>query len=162
MGSKKERECGERAMNIRFECVVPIDRMCGDDDEDTALLQSQFAQAQAYLSSFGWCRRLREAWFGMGVGGVAAVFLVQIDALGTVDEWLWLVVGDIPSCYLVADQASTPTEALRMYCKLMEEWVSAVRSKHSLDDVFPVDAEPTLENAELLARRLRFIREFLL
>jgi hypothetical protein len=39
----------------------------------------------------------------------------------------------------------------------MEEWIAAVRDGGDLTKVYPVTAEPTLENAELLEGRVAFL-----
>jgi hypothetical protein len=45
-----------------------------------------------------------------------AVLLVKITPTREdVDEWLWVVVGDLPPAYLVADDAPGPAAALRAY-----------------------------------------------
>ena len=75
---------------------------------------------------------------------------------------LWVIVGDVPSAYLVCDSAPTWREALESYIFEMEKWVAAVRGGDSLGNVIPVGAEPTLEHAEMLATRLQFIRDEIL
>lgn len=143
--------------------VVPVSRMQGDDPEDTHLLKGQLARAQEYLKSFKWCHGIKEAYFGDGVGKIAAVFLFRIDAPPSVDEWIWVITGDIPSCYMEAgESAPTPAIALDLYCLLMEDWAEAVRTGTSLQEVYPVQAQPTKENADNLAGRIGFIRENIL
>jgi hypothetical protein len=44
----------------------------------------------------------------------------------------------------------------------MDKWVSAVRSGASLAEVIPVKAAPTLEQADMLATRLSFLRDEIL
>jgi hypothetical protein len=51
------------------------------------------------------------------VGGVVSTFLFRIDAEPNIDEWLWVVVGDLPSCYLVTDRASDGIKASRRTVK---------------------------------------------
>lgn len=68
-----------------------------------------------------------------------------------------------PSCR--SDTAATASslgsrfgqEALRGYVFEMDRWVHAVRHGQPLDDVIPVEVEPTIEHAEVLGRRLAFI-----
>ena len=50
-----------------------------------------------------------------------------------------------------------PQDALEKYCEMMEDWIRAVRDSAKLDDVFPVAAEPSLESAELLEKRVAFL-----
>lgn len=96
--------------------VMRLDQMAGRDAEDDRLLKLMASQAQTYLRSFPWCKQIREAYFGDGYGGIVAVFLFRIEpARSGVDEWLWVIFGDIPPAYLVIDTAKTPSQALESY-----------------------------------------------
>ncbi len=141
-----------------MDLVVPSDRMRGDDDEDTRLLKDALREAEDYLASFKWCRGVKERYFGIGVGGVVTVFLFRIDPADDVDEWLWVVCGDLPTAYLVTDEAPDPIAALEGYCSLMEEWIQAVRSKGDFSGVFPVQVAPTEEHASMLEKRVILLR----
>ena len=110
-------------MHVDLSRLTPVDQMRGDDDEDTALLKGMYEEAASYLRGFKWCRRIAEAYFGLGIGGVVAVFLFRIEGPPEVDQWLWVVVGDLPPAYLVTDDAPTPAVALEVYCSLMADWV---------------------------------------
>jgi hypothetical protein len=86
--------------------------MAGDDEEDSRLLQIMADDAQSYLRSFKRCKGIRETFFGDGYGGIVAVFLFRIERESAdVDEWLWVVFGDVPPAYLVTDECKTPSEA---------------------------------------------------
>lgn len=162
MGSSEElKEDGRKSMiDIHELGVIPISKMRGEDDDETHLLWLMLGEARAFLKSFPWCHGIREEYFGFGIGGVVAVFLFRISAAVDVDEWLWAVCGDLPSAYLVIDRAHHPSAALAAYCDLMEDWILAVRgNEKNVDQVFPVSAPRTLHNAELLDRRIRFLRE---
>jgi len=120
-------------------------------------------RAIGYISSFGWCGAVLEYYVGIGVANVIGVFLVHVEpAQSGVDDWLWVVVGDLPPAYLVVDDNPTPTEALESYIVEMRKWVDAVRSGAALDDVIPVNAAPTTEFAEMLAARLDYLSSVLL
>ena len=100
---------------------------------------------------------------GVGVGGVVALFLFKfVRPINDIDRCLWIVTGDLPSAYFVTDQAREPASALKVYCKLMEEWAEAVINNKSLDDVFPVNVTPTIAHAEMLRARTIFIRDRIL
>ena len=149
-------------MNNRVDLALLLSTsaMKGDNPEDTRLLKSMFKEARRYLLSFNWCREIKKSWFGWGVGGVCAVFLFEIiPAKKNVDRWLWVVVGDLPSAYLVLDGNSTPMKALDTYVELMQEWVEAVKQGKRTNKLIPVDAPETMENADLLERRLAFLRK---
>jgi hypothetical protein len=93
-----------------------------------------------------------------GVGGVLAVFFVEFPRkIKGTDDKLWIVVGDLPSAYLVVEPDDSGADALERYCGLMEDWIAAVRDGADLNNVYPVTAEPTRENADSLERRVAFL-----
>ena len=120
-------------------------------------------EAERFLTSHAWCPGIQQSFVGFAVGGVVGVFLFELTKpLGTGDKFLWVVVGDLPSAYLVADRAHSPREALERYGELMRAWIDAIEQRGSLASVYPIQAPPTLDNARLLASRLEFIEETLL
>ena len=143
--------------------VVPITHMTGDDQEDTSLLIKLSMRAETYLLSHNWCRSIIEAYYGMGIGGVYARFLYRIIPITPhVDEWLWVLIGDIPPAYLVLDDCSNPALALEGYIQEMRLWVEAVRSNSPVADLIPVNVAPTVESANILSRRLDFLEKEIL
>ena len=140
--------------------LTPANSIEGEDDQETDLLREMLVEARGFIQSFRWRREISEEHLGFGVGKLFAVFLFRFaTAVHGTDEYLWVVVGDLPSAYFVTDDAPTPRSAAEVYCRLMQDWVSAVLSKAPLDDVYPVQADATDEMAEKLDSRLRFIRE---
>src|SRR4051794_14644784 len=134
----------------------------GEDAEESALLEELVAQAKSYIKGFAWCDGIEETYFGDGIGGVYAVVLFRIrPARPDVDEWLWVVVGDLPSLYLVTDEAATPEEALRRYIELRDEWIDAVQEGRPTEDLAPLNVAPTREWADELHGRLRLLEKFL-
>jgi hypothetical protein len=149
--------------SIDLDKPIPAERIVGDDVEDTELLQQMLQKATAYLQSFRWCPPIEQIYLGLGVGDIVAVFLFHFrERIQGTEEWLWVVVGDLPSAYLVIDDADNSVAALEAYCELMEDWAKAVLEGKPLDDAFPVEAKPTPDNARLLLRRTEFIRTRLL
>jgi len=148
----------EEIMAIDFTKVVPISKMKGDDEVDTKLLKEMLKEASDYIMGFSWHKGVKEVYFGMGVGGVAAVFLFKIQPSNkSVDEWVWVIVGDIPSAYINIDESPNPACALDGYIGAMEEWIKAVKSGKSVEKLIPVNAPATIENAKDLEKRLKFI-----
>ena len=143
--------------------LIPAEQIGGEDAEETAQLKAMLHEATDYLRSFRWCPPIDQVYLGCGVGGIVAAFLFHFSKpIQGGDEWLWVVVGDLPTASLVLDEARDPASALEVYCQLMDEWGEAVLEGRSLDDVFPVRAEPTPENARSLLKRVDFIRMRLL
>lgn len=150
-------------MSLDLSRLIPAADIAGEDESETAELRGMLRDAEAYLRAFDWCPSIVERYLGYGLGGVIALFLFQLgEKIQGVDDQLWVVVGDLPSAYLVCDEAATPAAALEVYCGLMEDWAQAVLNGSSLDDVFPVTAEPTTEHANMLLSRTKFIRECLI
>jgi hypothetical protein len=144
--------------NIDLSKVRPTAGMRGDSDQDTTLLRQMLKEAEAYLCSFDWCESIAESYFGLGIGGVVSVFLLRnIPKREGVDEWLWVVVGDLPPAYLITDGNPTPASALEAYVAEMSAWADAVENERSVDDLIPVNVPPTLENAQQLRKRLTFL-----
>ena len=146
-----------------FADIIPIHQMQGDDQEDTEMLTKLSHEADDYITSFRWCPVIKEKFFGFGVGYIIAVFLYHFDSqINETDDWLWVIVGDLPSVYLVIDNTNSPMDALEGYCELMEDWANNIMAGNSIDECYPVQAAPTKENAQMLLNRIEFIRrEFL-
>jgi len=143
--------------------LTPAEQIAGEDAEETELLNTMLQEATDYLRAYHWCPPIDQVYLGYGVGGIVAVFLFHFrERIQGPDEWLWVVTGDLPSAYFVIDEAPDPLSALETYCELMDDWVEAVLAGRSLDDVFPVAAAPTSDNAKSLQQRLSFIRTRLL
>lgn len=139
--------------------LKPMASIFGDCPEDTRKLRAMAKEAQSYLLSHSWCKKIRRGWFGFGVGGVYGVFFFEIlPGSKKVDSKLWVIVGDLPPAYLVVDESPNARAALANYVDLMQVWVDAVRAGKPIDDCIPVNAKPTKANANLLERRLRFMR----
>ena len=121
------------------------------------------SEARNFLASFSWCNSIRDGYFGDGVGGVVAIFLFHIEPSSEdADEWLWVVVGDIPPAYLIVDDSPLPSLALEVYIEEMSKWVKLAKRGKSSSRVIPVDVPATPENAQLLEGRLTKLREWIL
>jgi hypothetical protein len=102
-------------------------------------------------------------WVGEYIPGVIAIFLVELHrSEPDVDPFTWVIVGDLPPAYLNPVYCGSPQAALRGYIEEMSAWVEAVQKGESTDDMIPVNAEPTKENATALTTRLRFLEREIL
>ena len=157
-----EVEMGPKS-KIDFSKVVPASHITGEDERETVELKAMLQEASTYLKSFKWCKDIKAAYMGIGIGGVVGVFLFRIrPARPEVDEMVWVIVGDLPPAYITVDNAPNPACALDAYIGAMEEWVSTAKAGKSVEDIIPVNVPPTRENAEQLESRLRFLdREIL-
>lgn len=108
-----------------------------------------------YIRSFAWSGTVLELYRGVHVPGILGIFLVRLrPSAPNVDDWLWVVVGDVPPAYLVAEGNPTPADALEGYIREMRRWVEAVQSGKPVGGLIPVNAPPTPAFAEMLERRL--------
>lgn len=139
--------------------MQPVDLIEGDSVADTVLLREMATEAHDFICNQGWCELVNHQYFAYGVGGVVAVFLFQITpGAKDVDSCLWVIVGDLPPAYLVVDDSPTAADALDGYCSEMMAWVEAIEAGESVDELIPVNASSTIENAEQLKGRLEFLR----
>lgn len=142
--------------------LPPARDLQGISEYETKLLLSYLDQARACLESFGWCTEVRDERFGVGMGGVLAVFLCEVLVKGRAREWLWVVAGDLPPAYFSLARAATPAEALHVYCELVERWVDAVEQGALDRDVFPLSVEPSAAVAIVLRAKLATVRRIVL
>ena len=138
--------------------VIPITQLKGEDEDERRLLSQLVQDAKAYLSSFEWCGEIQEEYAGITVAGVIGVFLMHIaPARPEVDEWLWVIVGDVPPAYITVDDCPNAATALDGYIGAMQEWVDAMKEGRSVDELIPVNAPATPAYAEMLESRLQFL-----
>jgi hypothetical protein len=100
------------------------------------------------------------------VGGILGLFLVQFEAplSGELDgeRELWIVVGDLPTICFETEQAPTPAVALQLYCAIAQDWSDTVLAGQDLSESYPIAVAPTAKHADLLKKRIKFIREKLI
>lgn len=139
--------------------LVPEQMIAGEDQDETVRLQRMLADAKAFIASHPWCPPRYSFFLAFGIGDVIAIFQVRFSQkAGGTDDRLWVVVGDLPSAYLVVEANDNARKVLSRYCDMMEGWVRAVETSSGLDTVFPVPVDPTQEHADMLSSRIRFLR----
>lgn len=140
--------------------VGPIDGIFDENAEEFRLLRHMAQQAEDYLQGFNWCKSIREAYFGSGYGGIVAVFFFRIvPSKPQMDEWFWIIVGDLPPAWLPTDRGKTPSEALENYIWEMTRWVHFAKRGRIPDDGIPVNLPPNWKNAEALEDKLKVLRK---
>lgn len=131
--------------------------------EDVAEMNSMYQEAREFLEFYDWCAEIRESYVGMLYPGIVAIFLFKIvPARQDVDEWIWVIVGDLPPAYLTTDGCPNPATALDGYIGAMLEWVDAAQKGKSVSELIPVNVPATKENGDMLKRRLDFLNEKIL
>lgn len=144
--------------SIQFEKIIPANEIEGEDEEDKSLILKSLTDARKYITSMKWCAGIKEEYLGLGIGGVVSIFLFHIEPNSSeVDEFVWVIVGDLPPAYITCEKAPNPACALDGYIGAMEEWVKAVNGGNPVDDLIPVNVPPTKEYADLLDKRLNFL-----
>ena len=150
-------------MSIDFKMLIPSEEIRGEDEAETSELREMLNEATRYLSSFSWCKRIEESYFGCGVGAVFAVFLFKIrPSSDKVDEWIWVIVGDLPPAYITTEDAPNAACALDAYIGAMTKWVEAAKNGRTVAGLIPVNVPPTPENAAQLQSRLDFLNKEIL
>jgi hypothetical protein len=142
--------------------LTPSHSIADEDASETADLKAMFREASDYLLDHKWCEKISEAYMGIGVARVVAVFLFRIVPVGEADEWVWVIVGDLPPAYIATDHAPNAACALDAYIGEMELWVRAANEGGMVEELIPVNVPPTKANAKALQSRLNFLREHLL
>ena len=66
---------------IVVRCVVPLERMVGEDSKDTELLRAMAVEAEDYLLSFAGCETALQRYFGAAVGGIVGVCFLEFGRL---------------------------------------------------------------------------------
>ena len=144
--------------NIDFSKLVPTSQMVGESDEETILLNSHLEEAVEYIEFYNWHSGINKSYFGMGVGGIFAVFLFEIiPNRKDIDDCVWVIVGDIPPAYITCEISPNPATALDSYIGAMSEWVEAALSGDSVAELIPVNVPATPEAGESLKTRLNFL-----
>lgn len=141
---------------------INIDKLT--EIEEVQAILSLYYDAKNYIEDFDWCVSTKKCWYDKdySIHEKIGIFLFEVEPINdTVDDFIWVIVGDLPSVYL-DKSVTTGEEVLKTYCELMQEWADNVKSGKSLNECYPVPVDPTTENADLLSSRISFIQRELL
>ena len=143
----------------KFQCRIPE-----DDVEEAALLEPMAAESRAFVEAIPSSPPIQDILLAYGVGGILGLFLIRFVhpiAGGELDGEMeiWNVVGDLPSVVFDTESVRTPSDALRLYCAICQDWAETVLADGDLSECYPIRVEPTREHAEMLLGRIEFIRE---
>ena len=138
--------------------VVEWSKYLAAQTEDVADMKAMYNEAREFLEYYKWCREIKDSYIGMLYPGILAIFLFKISpSREDVDEWIWVVVGDLPPTYLTIDGCPNPATALDGYIGAMHEWAQAATEGASVEKLIPVNVPATEENAKMLQSRLDFL-----
>lgn len=141
-----------------FSKVVKWSKYLAAQNKGVEDMISLYQEAREFLEFYDWCGEIRESYVGMLYRGIVAVFLFRIvPNRKDVDEWIWVIVGDLPPAYLTIDECPNPATALDGYIGAMQKWVDAAQQGKSVAELIPVNVPATKENANMLKTRLDFL-----
>lgn len=119
---------------------------------------SVYNRASSFLTGFDWCRKIVDVALYTNLGSKLGLYLFKIDnSASSKNAYLWVIAGDLPMMYLNVHEDDTTREVLKSYTELASDWVQHVKNNQSLENCYPFDANPTLEMADLLERRVNIL-----
>ena len=131
-----------------------------ESDEEAEAIKALTAEARAFVNSYRWTPPIEQLLLAFGVGPILGLYLMRFEPGGKPeDRERWVVVGDLPFMHFETDDAPTPSDALRLYCAIAQDWADNVLAGRDLSDSYPIDVEPTTEHANMLLSRIAFIRK---
>ena len=150
-------------MSIDMTKVFDVEAYKNTLAEDVNDFEQLLAEAKSEINFYDWCLRDLETYVGMFYAGVVGVFLFRIKPSSQmIDEWIWVVVGDLPPLYLTCEECPNAACALDAYIGAMQDWVEAAESGKSIDNLAPVNVPATPENAAKLKSRLAMLDDRIL
>lgn len=150
-------------MSPNLHKVVEFSAIDNELTADIGEIRKMRQEAQSFLESHPWCEGIRHVYLGFAYPGIVAVFLFHmIPGHQEVDEWVWVIVGDLPPAYITCDNALNPAAALDGYLGAIQKWVDAAKNERSVDRLIPVNVPPSKKYAELLEKRIKFLDEKIL
>jgi len=131
-----------------------------DEVEYFSEIVSIYKEAEQYLKQFSWCKYIKSSSLYTNLGSKLCIFLFEIENKVSIDDnFLWIIVGDIPPMYLDIYGANSTREVLEIYVDLAIDWIDNVKLNLPLNDCYPFNVNPTIQFAELLERKVRFIKD---
>lgn len=135
---------------------VPVDKIEMEASEEQADFVDALERARIKIAERGGVV-VRE-FLGYTLGAKCFVFYFGVE-IGSEPQGYWIVMGDLPPAVIPGDVAENAFQALNLYMGQMQAWVEAVREGKDVSDIAPVNAPPTLEYADMLDWRLKFLYE---
>ena len=130
-----------------------------ESSEEEKAINELTAQAFAFVNSYRWTPPIERLVLAFGVGPLLGLFLMRFEPGGRPeDRERRVVVGDLPPMHFETDDAPTPSDALRLYCAIAQDWADNVLAERDLSESYPIEVAPTAEHAEMLLSRIDFIR----
>ena len=161
MGKEKEKGL-IKDMNIDTDKMVLVGDLVKSQPDDSEFIELA-EEAASFLKNHKWCKEIEKQWLAADWENLLAVFFFKIvPNSADADDYVWVVVGDLPPAYIDIESSDNEIETVRVYTKLMDDWVQHVKKGQPTDDCYPINVPPENEYAEMLAIRIRLIRENIL
>ena len=120
-------------------------------------------KASAYLYSHIWCNKIEKQWLVANWENLFAIFFFKITTnTKDTNEYVWLVVGDLPSICIDVESATNEQEVVKAYITIMEDWIKCVHNKGDIKKCYPINVPPTKGYADMLNTRISLIKEHIL
>jgi len=120
-------------------------------------------EAESFLQGHKWCKTIKNKWFVEGWENLVMIFYFEIIPNSkNVDDFVWVIVGDLPPAYIDIESASNPLEVIETYTDIMSDWVECVKNGLSIENCYPINVPPQKDYAEMLEIRIKLIRENIL
>jgi hypothetical protein len=128
-------------------------------DEITSLIE----ESKKYLTSYKWCRSIKQGWLFTNIGYAINIFLYEIENEQSPDDnFIWTMVGDLPAIYLDTYSVKTTKQVIENYIGLADDWIHNVESDQSIDDCFPFQANTPSESINMFKKRIQLLRDNIL
>lgn len=149
-------------MKINTNTMVLIEDLKRTQSDDGELFKLA-EEAKLFLESHKWCKKVEKQWLASGWENLLLVFYFKITPNSkNADDYVWVVVGDLPPAYIDIESADNISDVIETYTDLMDDWVQCVKNGQPVEDCYPIDVPPENEYAEMLAIRIKLVREYIL
>jgi hypothetical protein len=130
---------------------------------ELAELEALKAEARAHVESWESSPAVQGLELAFGVAPLVGLFLVRFATpIGsgelTGGTEMWAVAGDLPALCFETDDARIPSDALRLYCAIAQDWADTALAGGDMAECYPIPVEPSREHAEMLLSRIALLR----
>lgn len=128
-------------------------------DEVTPLLE----ESKKYLTSHKWCKSIKQGWLFTNIGYAVNIFLYEIENEQSPDDnFIWIMVGDLPAIYLDTYGVETTREVIEGYIDLASDWIHFAESDQYLDNCFPFQINISSESIRMFKERIQLLHDNIL
>ena len=128
-------------------------------DEVVSLIK----ESKEYLGRQKWCKSIQRGWLFTNIGYAVNIYLYEIEnEQSPEDNFLWIMVGDLPPIYLDTYNVKSTKEVIEIYVDLANDWIQHARTGQSLDECFPFEAANSHQLITMLESRTRRLQNEIL